>query len=380
MMNKKIYLLFFQLLLVKTLLAQNKTYQLELPDNLGKINTPNIVIDTVIDARFNKSSWGVVMTGLFNKRIPVSFENGTSRLKYCFDRSILSDQDAEHLIMIVKNLWIDEQRFRMKEIGTCDLEILLCKKDKDNQWRVVHEFEGQVESSDGLANVELTLSTPKRVKEIFEKALSDINTDRLAINDGKIYTLAPLMLNDCIAFKSDNMKFGFYKNFKQFYNNQGQSLNIEIEKTLFNGSRYKLIDAKTGNKVKRYFGFHDGKNLYLNCAYYGQVNSKYYSQVVSLGRYMLVDDTYVHPSTSAVVMLSGFLGAIVVNALAKRGMILDVYTGQSIVLSKKTMKELLTPYPDILAEFNKVSSRDDTFERRKAFIDALNKIEKEKIN
>ncbi len=376
-MNKKHFFLIFQVFFIKMLSAQNSPYQLELkPDVLGKIKSPNIVIDTIVDARFNNNNWGVVMTGLSNKRTPVSIENGALGLKYYFDASITSDKSAEHIIMILKNLWINEQTVGMKEIATCDLELTLCKKDKDNQWRIIHEFEDQVEGSTALTD--MTRSTPNRVKEIFEKALSSIDVAKLTGNEGEIYKEEPLMITNCIVFRKDSLKYGFYKSFNQFYNNQTQQLDIEIKKTIFSDKNYKLIDGKTGKKLKRYFGFHDGTDLYLNSASYGQVNSQYYSKVLTFGRYMLVDDSYIDPMASAVGSQFGILGAIAVMATAKRGMMLDVYTGQSIVLTEKKMKEILTPYPNLLAKYNKLSSKDDSFELRKIVIDALNKAEMEK--
>jgi hypothetical protein len=74
----------------------------------------------------------------------------------------------------------------------------------------------------------------------------------------------------------------------------------------------------------------------------------------------------------------GLIGAIAVASSATRGMMLDTYTGQSIVISKKVLIELLTPYPELLKKFKKLSYDHDTFEIHKLFIDALNKIELEK--
>lgn len=359
------------------LIAQNDVYQLELkPDNLGKLNLPNIIVDTVIDARFNKNNWGVVMTGLSNKRTPVVMDNGTMGLKYYFAASIPADKNAEHVIMILKNLWINEQTIGLREVATCDLELTLCKKDKDNQWRIIHEFEDAVEASTGIAD--MTRTTSRRVKEIFEKALISIDRNKLSSDEGEIYKEEPLVLSNCIAFKGDSLKYGFYKSFDQFYNNQGRNLDIEIKNLLFSDEKYKLIDGKTGKKLKRYFGFHNGTDLYLNSASYGQVNSQYYSKVLTLGRYMLVDDTYVDPMASAVGSQFGIFGAIAVMASAKRGMILDVYTGQSIILSDKKMKELLASYPELLTKYKKKSNDGDAFELRKAFIEVLNKMEMEK--
>jgi hypothetical protein len=371
-MKKQLTFFLFQLLFWNTAITQNDTYELELNKaELGVIGAPNIIIDSIVDGRVNKNYWGVVLGTL---RTPVTYSKGTLGLKEYLNASISSKSSTSHLIMILKNFWINEQTVGMKEIATCDLEIILCKKDQNNQWRVVLEFEDQVEGSSAIAD--MTRSTPKRVKEIFEKALSSIDTTKLTSNNGEIYQEKPLILSNCIAFKKDSLVYGFYKNFNYFYNNKAQKLDINIKKSEFSDERFKLVDAKTGEKIERFFGFFDGESLYLNSSSYGQVNSHYYSKVLTFGRYMLVDDIYIDPMAAGSQF--GLIGAIAVASSATRGMMLDTYTGQSIVISKKVLIELLTPYPELLKKFKKLSYDHDTFEIHKLFIDALNKIELEK--
>ena len=137
------------------------------------------------------------------------------------------------------------------------------------------------------------------------------------------------------------------------------------------------------------YGFCDGTNIFLHSNSYGNYTGKYYSKVVSFGRYMLIDDTFSNTSSSGAGvavgasygLIGGLVGALADQAVvagSQRGMIIDMNTRAIIPFSHKAFMKLLESYPEYLKKYNKFSYEKQDFDLRKAFLDKINEIEAEK--
>jgi hypothetical protein len=94
---------------------------------------------------------------------------------------------------------------------------------------------------------------------------------------------------------------------------------------------------------------------------------------------MMIDDIYKDPALNTVASISfGLAGAMVVDATKKRGMVLDVYTGEAIILTDRKMEKFIEPYPKLVAKFKKKFNFNDAFEYKKEIIKDLNEIELQK--
>lgn len=252
---KKILLTFVMFILLTNLAnAQPSKFKLELNyTELGLIQTGNYKIDSIIDNRVVKDNWGVVMTGLSNRKTAVELEYGIAALKFYLDNSIYSDEKAQHLTLVLNNLWLNEQIAGFKEVATCELEMLICKKDKDNNLRIIDDVSLEVEGSSAIAD--LTKSSSKRVKEVFQNAFNQLTSEKIANEKAELYVSKPLILSNCIIFKRDSLKIGFFKNFNDLYNNEATLIpNADIQNTLGNET-YKIIDTNTGKRMKRLYAF-----------------------------------------------------------------------------------------------------------------------------
>jgi hypothetical protein len=367
--------LLFQITFLLVCVAQSNAHILELnPQKLGRIQTSNIVIDSIIDNRANKANFGVVMKGLSNKRLPVALNHDIEGLKNYLNQSIRHDEKSTHLVLVLNNFWISEQLVGMKEIATDELELLFCKRDSTNKLMIIGEYSNETEQTSGFSD--LTSQHPTLMKKLFDEAFGNLTEEKMNTIGNHFFETTSIVKSAISIYQKDSIKSGFYTRFDDFYNDTPTPLtNIEIKSVALHSNIFKVIDKKTGKKLRRYYGFFDGQDVYLNSSSYGQMHSNYYNKVICFGRYMLVDDIYIDPLVSAVGAGFGLLGAIVASTTMQEGMLVDMKTGVPIILSNKNFLKILEPHPDLLKKYNALPSGSKGFEVKKVFIDSVNKLE-----
>jgi hypothetical protein len=161
--------------------------------------------------------------------------------------------------------------------------------------------------------------------------------------------------------------FGIFENFSDFKQNK-PSITTGFKIRIDSGSafvRYFLIDYR-GKRIKKVYGFSDGKALFINAQIYGQ--PAYFVPILMRGEIFYFEDEVGRASAISAnsgIYTFGLAGALVstliVDAVAKQeadrnpGWIIFFPDGdgQAYLLSKQSMKSILKEsHPELLAQFS----------------------------
>jgi hypothetical protein len=86
---------------------------------------------------------------------------------------------------------------------------------------------------------------------------------------------------------------------------------------------------------------------------------------------MLLDDEYRDPmATAALVSGFGLLGGLIADGIAKKGMVVDMQTGQVLVLTEKNFEKILSLYSNYWSSYNKQANKG--FESKIEYIVKIN--------
>ncbi len=369
---KKIILTFSLLMLCIAVNAQ-ETYGIDLLKG-PNIGTQNIVIDSVIDNRMLNESFGVTAKGLSNRRVPIIVMNYMGGIQK-YIKSILPDTSKRvHLTMVVNHIWMYETTGALMEEGVCDLDATFCIKDANNNLMAVQDFSDEVKEK----RFDASATHRERLISILHNAM--LFADKINFKEAKG---VPFVISErnpakCISY-IENPKIGFFKTFNDFYNNNPiEVANVILKPTLGGDNKlYKLQCESCPFKINKFYAYSDGINLYINQATYTFTFTSTYAKVIQKGRYMLVDVEYIDPMVSAATAGFGLVGAVIAVSSIQRGVLVDIENGKIIPLFTKNLKQLLSKYPDLEQRYSKV--KEHTFEINCAFIEALNKREREAV-
>lgn len=362
---KRITLILCQLFISFLSIGQ-ETHLLKLETEPAKQAKSSIKIDSVIDNRFFTYCVGTARVGLNNRSVPAVLENNLNSIRDYLSQQYTPNTDATPITLIIDHFWVSEQAKSLTVDGTFELEISFAKKKSNGKLEIIHQFNDEI--TEGC--MDATKSHTRRIKALLDKAFKEFLEKDIAKLGGEVFVKNELNPTKNIL-NADTLKVGFYKSFEDFYNNSPRAIeNISIEALNKKNVLFKMVDNFSSKRIKNYYGYCDGKELYLNAFAYGQTVSNYYAKVLSVGRFLLLDDTYIDPVTSAVASNYGLLGALVAASTAKRGIVIDIETGLPIVLSEKSFKAILKNYDSYLQKYEKMNN--DYFDVKKAFISSIN--------
>lgn len=345
-----------------------ETYQIKLESELGtRLLKTTFKIDSVIDNRLFAQCVGTAQVGLSNKKVPAQLENNLNTIRDYFYQQYAPNAEATSVTIIIDHFWVSERSSALSQDGNFDLELSFAIKNSEGELVVVHQFNDEITES----GIDVTKTHSRRIKLLLDRAFKEfVEMNFTDVIKGEIFTKKELNQTKNIL-NADTMKVGFYKSFADFYNNKPRQIgNIMITALNKKNVLFKLEDDMSGKRIKNYFGYCDGSNIYINGFAYGQAVSNYYAKVLSVGKYLLLDDTYIDPVTSGVAAGFGLLGGLVAASTAKRGIVINIETGLPTVLSEKSFKAILKDYEGYLEKYEKLNN--DYFDVKKAYISSIN--------
>ncbi len=162
---KKIISILSFLILCMTINAQEQ-YTIDLL-NGPNIGTQNIVIDSVLDNRMLKESFGVTAKGMSDRRVPIIIKDYMLGVQK-YIKSIAPDTLKRiHLTMVVNYIWIYEVKSGLGEEGACDLDVTFCIKDANNNLIAIQEYSDEVKES----RLDASRTHINRLTNILHKAI-----------------------------------------------------------------------------------------------------------------------------------------------------------------------------------------------------------------
>jgi hypothetical protein len=149
---------------------------------------------------------------------------------------------------------------------------------------------------------------------------------------------------------------GFYRNLEELkYNNPSDKFNYAVteqHRKYFGGeiNTYKIdIDKLKAREIGKVFGFSDGKNLYLNEDSSSLRPSTEFARAEYHGKYYYFETVLQIPVSSGTTV-------ILVPKIEQK--IMDMNSGEIIILNNKNLKELISDNQLLLAEFENSSHKN----------------------
>lgn len=257
---KHLFVILISLFFSATLYSRNKIINLDnqkLNIALGKYR-----IDSVIDARPDKTSLGYVYKGLRNRKVPVYLEAPlTSYLNTLFIYNNTPIENAEHIIIRVNKLFVYETLYQNIEYSHCEINVSFISK-KDN--KLIEKFE----SSALITNESGFDATIKLKKNIVEALNSSVYQSTKRNSTGKLEEskeirpseLGKNPLNSPPSYKVlnvDHFPKGIYRTFADFRDyTPDTSANFTVEYKIKKDSiKHTYIRDIHGNLVDNIWGF-----------------------------------------------------------------------------------------------------------------------------
>lgn len=170
---------------------------------------------------------------------------------------------------------------------------------------------------------------------------------------------------------------GFYRNFVELYNNKPSVKPIStLKMKLKANNSYILKDTLAKKRIGNFYGYCDGENVYLNVVSYGgytNTQDKRYTKVLTIGKYLFIDDDYLDNATGVITSQFGLVGGIIAAASTKLCGVLDIKTGKSVFFSEKDFKDFLRKYNGLYEKYNKLIEPDNKIKAQ--FVKKINQIE-----
>ena len=131
--------------------------------------------------------------------------------------------------------------------------------------------------------------------------------------------------------------------------------------------RYLIYETDTKRILKDYFGYSDGKEIFINASNYSFEN--YFVKSRLMGRYIYFQDIISPPGIETGYLYGAVGGAIVAGATKRRGIVLDTKTGITHVLTQNKLEYILSEHPTLLNEYQNSHKFEDIY----VIVDKLNK-------
>lgn len=142
------------------------------------------------------------------------------------------------------------------------------------------------------------------------------------------------------------LRAGIYQSFSELKQNRPSLIGqLVVEEK----NDFASLRKSSGSRSKQnFFGFSDGKNLFISTKSYGGL-SKRFAKVKSIGRYLLWIDDYVTSTEMAAGVTFGLIGALAV-ASYNDCIALDMKTGGVFMVTKDKLPQMLSGHDDLLNE------------------------------
>lgn len=154
----------------------------------------------------------------------------------------------------------------------------------------------------------------------------------------------------------NNYKPGIFKSFDEFkYGNPSVELSYQVINIKHNYGKgqlsyYKLnLIKKNRQALGKIFGFSDGKDIFIDINYPKLNSNPEFVKMEYLYKYCYFEYVKYIP------IFTGSTGTIVPSLVQK---LLDINTGEVLVLNKETIREILANDPSLLKEFNNTPGKD----------------------
>ncbi|QMW05879.1 hypothetical protein [Spirosoma foliorum] len=172
-----------------------------------------------------------------------------------------------------------------------------------------------------------------------------------AANAARDLNLAPAIYdstksNEDNLLRCKQLRPGVYQNFSDLRQNRPSLIGkLVVEEK--NG--FADLRKSTGSRSKNsFFGFSDGKNLFISKRYQSGSSARQFVKVKSMGRYLLWIDNYI--SSSIISGASFGLIGLVATYTDKDCIALDMQTGGVFRITQDKLKEMLSGQDDLLNE------------------------------
>jgi hypothetical protein len=126
-----------------------------------------VFVSNVIDHRVNKESIGKVRAGVLNIEKNATFPTLLeATLMRFYTKHFPAKPQLQPVVLIVKELWIEEKIGTLGETGYAKTSFILTKKDSLGL-RIIHKFEKRIEES----GIDVTLGHERRIRELLKQCL-----------------------------------------------------------------------------------------------------------------------------------------------------------------------------------------------------------------
>lgn len=342
------------LLLCATGIYAQKNYTLSFLKKEIAVEGRYFYIDSLIDARPDKSSLGMAQVGPFNKDVPVLVKGELAdTLKRAMNVWFPRREGQFPLCLKIKKFRINEHT-ASKEAGVFDLIVDVFKYNP-----VTHTYDSvrQYEVSSIECRMDVTDSHNRRIQEVFAAVLADfVQFEKY----GSSITHK--------SFNTGALKKGVYADLNELrYNEPSITSGYEVVAYDYSSvKKYGVKDAVTGRSFPKVAGFCDGKNIYLSTKLYRGEDA--FVQVSLLGRYIYFEDKFASYDDPAVGVMFGATGVLLYSS--KKGLVLDYYTGKFYILDSFLTMRLLEIDPELQQKFKDDPGND--IGTIKLYIEALN--------
>ena len=299
-------------------------------------------IEAVEDVRPNQESIGFAQRGLANRSVPARFKRPVANtLQTYFDKLIDPAPDAAVIIVRVHELAVSEYTSATKETARCVVRLEFLRPQND-QLRTLGIFESIVENG----GMDVSSGHGRRINKALYDCLSQVaNTDwRNVAAAPEAYPVATAPVATIEKWTAGTQpERGIYVTTVDLINQRPDTEREFQMEMLGATNRYRIRDERN-KRIKRVAAFSDGEHLYIHATNYNVGN--YFVRALFQGHYIYLEDRYSDPMAGAAF---GAIGAIA--STKTRSILIDTATGQTIVLNKQRMRDLLTNHPDLLAEY-----------------------------
>jgi hypothetical protein len=313
-------------------------------------------IDSVIDGRVVKSNIGMAQVGMNNRQVEAQLDKPFEQAIATYFQNVMPRQnEQQRIIAVVNELRISEKTYKMKERGFAEVDITFCRIDSGRLY-AINTVAKQVESG----GMDVTAAHAKRLATALNDCAREFNA-----SDYKTKRGTPLE-SDSRWDTSDpernilvcsNRIPGIYLKFGQLRSNSPMEEKVLMEPR---GILFMVRDAASKSRLREPFGICDGRFLYINTYFYNVNAAKgLFAKVIEEGRILAWYDHYISGTEAGFV--SGAFGAVGHAVAASDVDIigLDLKTGVIKPIKIKSLEELLSEDPELLARYRERRNKGD---------------------
>jgi hypothetical protein len=347
--------LFFSMLFCLLSNAQSEVrYFISLENNANSKIESDFYIEKIYDGRQIKDNVGTVQKSVFNKKVLAVMERPLTEelqkyLAICFPK----EEGKKGLSIRVNEFYVSEHTTANSETGYATAVFDVIEKIDGVEY-IVGSFSSTI-SENGF---DVTSGHEQRlIKAINSCFASYKNSNKKAELKIVFDSNKKLEMESSPIYNK-----GIYLNYADVFSNISPALdNYTITKYK---DMYCLLNNITGKIETGFFGFNDGKNIYINLFHYSTVNV--YAKTEIMGIYYFIDevpsDTFDY---SGLRELFGLAGVFLFPDLTepKLPLLIDRFTGSPVFLTNSYMVNLLSPNAVLLKEYKRTQRTSEDKKR-----------------